>query len=167
MESAGGERVDQSYLAGYNVDSGELVRSFRPTFNGQIKALEALPNNRLAVGGEFTEVNGEKVNHFVILDATTGQIDRTWDLQIQRRNGDAVQVKTLLVQDGYLYIGGNFTHVKGNTSKAYAYSRGAARIKLSNARWIGTGARTSTVRSTALLPPRIIPLFTLRVTSLS
>ena len=132
VESAGGERVDQSYLAGYNVDSGELVRSFRPTFNGQIKALEALPNNRLAVGGEFTEVNGEKVNHFVILDATTGQIDRTWDLQIQRRNGDAAQVKTLLVQDGYLYIGGNFTHVKGNTSKAYAYSRGAARIKLSN-----------------------------------
>ena len=132
VESAGGERVNQSYLAGYNVDSGELVRSFRPTFNGQIKALEALPNNRLAVGGEFTEVNGEKVNHFVILDATTGQIDRTWDLQIQRRNGDAVQVKTLLVQDGYLYIGGNFTHVKGNTSKAYAYSRGAARIKLSN-----------------------------------
>ncbi|WP_424825054.1 fibrinogen-like YCDxxxxGGGW domain-containing protein [Rothia mucilaginosa] len=132
VESAGGERVDQSYLAGYNVDSGELVRSFRPTFNGQIKALEALPNNRLAVGGEFTEVNGEKVNHFVILDATTGQIDRTWDLQIQRRNGDAVQVKTLLVQDGYLYIGGNFTHVKGNTSSAYAYARGAARIKLSN-----------------------------------
>ena len=132
VESAGGERVDQSYLAGYNVDSGELVRSFRPTFNGQIKALEALPNNRLAVGGEFTEVNGEKVNHFVILDATTGQIDRTWDLQVQRRNGDAVQVKTLLVQDGYLYIGGNFTHVKGNTSKAYAYSRGAARFKLSN-----------------------------------
>ena len=41
-------------------------------------------------------------------------------------------MKTLLVQDGYLYIGGNFTHVKGNTSKAYAYSRGAARIKLSN-----------------------------------
>lgn len=132
VESAGGERVNQSFLAGYNVDSGELVRSFRPTFNGQIKALEALPNNRLAVGGEFTEVNGEKVNHFVILDATTGQIDRTWDLQIQRRNGDAVQVKTLLVQDGYLYIGGNFTHVKGNTSSAYAYARGAARIKLSN-----------------------------------
>lgn len=132
VESAGGERVDQSYLAGYNVDSGELVRSFRPTFNGQIKALEALPNNRLAVGGEFTEVNGEKVNHFVILDATTGQIDRTWDVQVQRRNGDAAQVKTLLVQDGYLYIGGNFTHVKGNTSKAYAYSRGAARINLSN-----------------------------------
>ena len=28
MESAGGERVDQSYLADYNVDSGEPVRSF-------------------------------------------------------------------------------------------------------------------------------------------
>jgi len=132
VESAGGGGGGQAAPGGVHVDSGELVRSFRPTFNGQIKALEALPNNRLAVGGEFTEVNGEKVNHFVILDATTGQIDRTWDLQVQRRNGDAVQVKTLLVQDGYLYIGGNFTHVKGNTSKAYAYSRGAARFKLSN-----------------------------------
>ena len=28
MESAGGERVDQPYLADYNVDSGEPVRSF-------------------------------------------------------------------------------------------------------------------------------------------
>ena len=38
-------------------------------------------------------MNGEKVNHFVILDATTGQIDRTWDVQVQRRNGAAAQVK--------------------------------------------------------------------------
>ena len=51
--------------------------------------------------------------------------------------------------------------------KAYAISRGAARIKLERREWIGTGARTSTVRSTALPLPRIIPLFTLRVTSLS
>ena len=74
----------------------------------------------------FTEVNGEKVNHFVILDATTGQIDRTWDVQVQRRNGDAAQVRNPAGAGRLLYIGGNFTHVKGNTSSSYAYARGAA-----------------------------------------
>ena len=132
VESANGERVNQQYLAGYNVDSGELVRSFAPKFNGQIKAIEALPGNRLAVGGEFTQVNGQPANHFVILNATTGEIDKTWDIQIERRSSAAAQVKTLQVQDGYLYIGGNFTHVKGNTSKNPAYARGGARIKLSD-----------------------------------
>lgn len=133
VESADGERVNQQYLAGFNVDTGDLVRSFAPTFNGQIKAVEALPDNRLAVGGEFTQVNGQAANHFVILNATTGEIDKTWDIQIERRSAGAVaQVKTLQVQDGYLYIGGNFTHVKGNTSKSLAYARGGARIKLSD-----------------------------------
>lgn len=65
--AATGEKVQQKFLAGYDVTTGELVRTFMPTFNGQIKALEALPNGTLAVGGEFTEVNGEKVAGLVIL----------------------------------------------------------------------------------------------------
>lgn len=132
VESAEGERVNQQYLAGYNVDSGELVRSFKPKFNGQIKAVEALPGNRLAVGGEFTKVNGQDANHFVILNATTGEIDKTWDIQIERRSTSPAQVKTLQLQNGYLYIGGNFTHVKGNTAKNLVYSRGATRIKVAD-----------------------------------
>ena len=43
-----------------------------------------------------------------------------------------VQIKTLHVRDGYLYIGGSFTHLKGQTSPTYAYARNLARIKLSN-----------------------------------
>ena len=132
LESAQGEKVTQANIAGFNVDSGDLVRSFKPTINGQIKALEALPGNRLAVGGEFTEVNGQKVNQFVVLDATTGQIDSAWNFEVQRRSASApAQVKTLQVQGDYLYIGGNFTHVKGKGSESHSYSRGAARIKLS------------------------------------
>ena len=49
LESAAGAHVDQSYLAGFNVNTGELVQTFKPKFNGQIKSLEALPNNKLAV----------------------------------------------------------------------------------------------------------------------
>ncbi|MDO5750325.1 MAG: fibrinogen-like YCDxxxxGGGW domain-containing protein [Rothia sp. (in: high G+C Gram-positive bacteria)] len=132
VESAAGARVDQANIAGYNVDSGELVTTFRPTVNGQVKSMVALPGNRLAIGGEFTRVNGVAVNHFAILDATSGSIDKSWDIQLERRGTTApVQVKSMQVQGDYLYIAGNFTHVKGHTSPNAAYSRGAARIKLS------------------------------------
>ena len=133
VESASGEKVDQAFLAAYEVGTGELRRSFRPSINGQVKSVEALPNGLLAVGGSFTRVNGENHNGFVLLDPKTGQVAKQWDIHVQSRISSLpVQVKTLHVRDGYLYLGGSFTHVKGNTSATYAYSRNLARIKLSN-----------------------------------
>lgn len=133
VESASGEKVDQAFLAAYEVGTGELRRSFRPSINGQVKSVEALPNGLLAVGGSFTKVNGENHNGFVLLDPKTGQVAEQWDIHVQSRISSLpVQVKTLHVRDGYLYLGGSFTHVKGNTSATYAYSRNLARIKLSN-----------------------------------
>ncbi|MDO4898063.1 MAG: fibrinogen-like YCDxxxxGGGW domain-containing protein [Rothia sp. (in: high G+C Gram-positive bacteria)] len=131
--SANGETVDQAFIAGYDVNSAELVRSFRPTFNGQIKALEALPNGLLAVGGEFTEVNGQPANGFVILNPETGETDTSlgWDVN-NRITGGVPVVKTIQVQGNYVYIGGAFTHVKGSTSSYYAYSRNAARYSLTD-----------------------------------
>lgn len=54
VESASGEKVDQAFLAAYEVGTGELRRSFRPSINGQVKSVEALPNGLLAVGGTLT-----------------------------------------------------------------------------------------------------------------
>ncbi|GAA1746365.1 hypothetical protein GCM10009794_09530 [Rothia terrae] len=131
LNSKSGETVEQSYLAGYDVNTSELVRSFMPKLNGQVKALQALPNGKLAVGGDFTEVNGEHVNNFVVLDPTTGAIDKTWNWDIANRTtGGVTQVKAMTVQGDYLYIAGNFTHVKGNTSDVYTFSRNAARFNL-------------------------------------
>ena len=59
VESASGEKVEQAFLAGYEVGTGELRRSFRPKINGQVKSVDALPNGLLAVGGSFNQVNGE------------------------------------------------------------------------------------------------------------
>ena len=133
VESASGEKVDQAFLAAYEVGTGELRRSFRPSINGQVKSVEALPNGLLAVGGTFDTVNGENHNGFVLLDPKTGQVAKQWDIHVQSRISSLpVQVKTLHVRDGYLYLGGSFTHLKGNTSPTYAYSRNLARIKLSN-----------------------------------
>lgn len=92
-----GERVNQKFLTGYDVNTGELVRTFMPTFNDQVKALEALPNGLLAVGGEFTQVNGQSANGFVLLNPTTGEIDTNWGIQIENRlaGGSPVAVKSL------------------------------------------------------------------------
>ncbi len=133
LVSRSGETVDQRFLAGFNVKDGQLVRSFMPKFNGQIKALEGLSNGKLAVGGEFTQVNGEDVTGFVVLDPVTGEIDRTFDWKVENRlASDVARVRTIQEANGYLYIGGAFTHVKGNTSSAFEYSRNAARFNMSN-----------------------------------
>ena len=60
LESSSGEKVHQSNIAAFDPVTGELRRDFKLTVDGQVKAVEALPNNRLAVGGNFTLVNGEK-----------------------------------------------------------------------------------------------------------
>ena len=67
LESSTGERVAQSNIAAFDPETGELRRDFKLTVNGQVKAVEALPNNRLAVGGAFTLVNGKKHESFVVL----------------------------------------------------------------------------------------------------
>lgn len=131
--SASGETVDQAFLAGYDVNTSELVRSFRPTFNGQIKAVEGLSNGKLAVGGEFTKVNGEDVSGFVVLDPVTGAIDKTYKWSTENRLAtETTRVKTIQEINGYLYIGGAFTHVTGNTSTSPVYARNAARFKMSD-----------------------------------
>ncbi|MEX3611250.1 fibrinogen-like YCDxxxxGGGW domain-containing protein [Rothia sp. LK2588] len=131
--SASGEVVNQAFLAGYDVKTGELVRTFTPTFNGQVKAVEGLSNGKLAVGGEFSTVNGEPAAGFVVLDPVTGEIDRTFDWKIENRLVSGTpQVKSIQEINGYLYIGGAFTHVKGNTSATYTYARSAARFRMDN-----------------------------------
>ncbi|MEX5270613.1 fibrinogen-like YCDxxxxGGGW domain-containing protein [Kocuria sabuli] len=129
---AGTGRVAQSYLAAFDVNTGELRTDFRPVFDGQVKALAELPNNRLAVGGRFSTVNGVSTPGFVVLDATTGKVDTAWKLKVENllTNG-VLQVRALDVQGDWLYLGGAFTHVSGGTETNRLYARGGARVKIS------------------------------------
>lgn len=129
-----GEKVAQKFLTGYDVNSGELVRTFMPKFNGQVKSLEALPNGLLAVGGEFTKVNDQPVAGLVLLDPATGAINNDWKWTIENRlsGGSPVQVKSLDVQGDYLYVAGSFTHTTSANNKYYVYARNALRFKLTD-----------------------------------
>lgn len=132
LESSSGEKVRQSNIAAFDPETGELRRDFKLTVNGQVKAVEALPNNRLAIGGAFTEVNGEEHKSFVVVDATTGEIAPEWaQVKVEDRiRTEVMTVKTIHRQGDYVYIGGTFTHVYESDKAGAAYSRNIARFKL-------------------------------------
>lgn len=140
QKSAGGSNAQpQSYLAAFQRDTAEYVPTFHPTFNNQIKALAALPGNRLAVGGFFTQVNGRNVAGLVVLNATTGEIDPTFTGRLSNAlSGGIPVVRTLDVQGDWLYVGGVFTHSTGGSSSTQNYTRGAARFTVTNGTPDGT-----------------------------
>ena len=79
--ATGADKVAQPYLAAFNATTGDYIRSFRPVLNNQVKSLAALPDGRLAVGGEFTSVGGAARAGLVVVNPTTGALDTTLDDQ--------------------------------------------------------------------------------------
>ena len=99
-------------------------------FNNQVKDLVELPDGKLLAVGDFTKVNGETHVGTVLIDAATGQIDPSWDLQIRNGNASVVTVKAAKVVGEHIYLAGAFTHLTGNGSSS-VYARNGARLDLS------------------------------------
>ncbi|WBU38829.1 fibrinogen-like YCDxxxxGGGW domain-containing protein [Homoserinibacter sp. YIM 151385] len=128
---AGADRVEQRYLAAFDVDTGEFKPGFRPVLNEQVKALAALPDGRLAVGGAFTQVNGQARSPFVILDPATGATSTGWQLDVQHRNtGGVASVRGMSIEGDWLYLSGAFTHwVRPNGQAASAWNGGRVNVR--------------------------------------
>ena len=124
-----GTEIPSRGLAAFNVDSGDFTgQTF--DFNAQVKALLALPDGRLLAAGDFTRVNGETHVGTVVIDPSTGQVDPAWDLSIKNAlRGGTVSVRAVDYYDGYVYLGGVFTHLSGSGSSS-VYGRNAARVSL-------------------------------------
>ena len=135
QDSKGTGLLAQSYLAAFDVKTGALIPDFRPVFNQQVKALATLPDGRIVAGGDFSTVNGVAENGLVVLDPTTGAIDKTFTGRLinglSSSGGQAV-VRSLDVQGSWLYVGGSFTHATGGTSTAQIYSRSAVRMSVTD-----------------------------------
>lgn len=131
--ASGANQVSQSYLAAFNRDTGEWISSFRPTLDNQVKSLAALPGNRLAVGGNFTKVNGQDRAGLAVLDAASGNLDSAFTgTLVNRLTGGVTFVRSMDVQDGWLYVGGSFTHAIGGTATSEVYLRGGARLSVAD-----------------------------------
>ena len=123
--ATGADKVAQPYLAAFNATTGDFISSFRPVLNNQVKALAALPDGRLAVGGEFTSYGGAARAGLVVINPSTGAADPAWTTNVENRvSGGKVSVRGLDVGGGYLYATGAFTHFVRGTSAAYAKNGG-------------------------------------------
>jgi hypothetical protein len=130
--ATGADKVAQPYLAAFNATTGDFISGFRPVLNNQVKALTALPNGKLAVGGEFTSAGGTARSGLVVVDPTTGALDSSWTTNVENRTkSGTVSVRGLDTDGTYLYATGSFTHFVRGT--AVAYAKGGARLA------VGTG----------------------------
>jgi trimeric autotransporter adhesin len=131
---AGAGQVQQSYLAAFDVNTGEWLSDFRPTLNGQVKDLITLPNGRILAGGEFTQANGTTAVGVVALDPVTGAVDPSFTVAMENRlsGGSAVEVRAFDIQGDWLYLGGRFTHLAGGTRATPVYARMAARVAVAD-----------------------------------
>ncbi|WP_175954806.1 fibrinogen-like YCDxxxxGGGW domain-containing protein [Schaalia sp. Marseille-Q2122] len=117
-------------LAAFNATTGEWISDFGATFNDQVKALVAMPDGNLLVGGDFTTVNGQRHSGTVLLDSRTGNPISTWDLQIDNRlRRGVVSVRSIVRSGDHIYFGGTFTHLNGRGVKN-VYARAAGRVDL-------------------------------------
>lgn len=102
--------INQSGLASYNLTTGLIDTSFRPTFNGSVTAVEASPDGtKLFVGGSFNTVGGVTKQKVASLNLTTGAPLSTFGFANVTNN----QVQSLAATNNTVYVGGRYTRVNG------------------------------------------------------
>ncbi|HEY8482299.1 MAG TPA: PKD domain-containing protein [Spirillospora sp.] len=118
VKEPGGNKptLTRNRLFAFDAATGAIDPDFTPDLNkGEASALLAAPDGRsLYVGGNFSEINGER--HFVLarLDARTGAPITSFDPQLSAR------VRDLRLAGGRLYVAGTFATVDGVSRPALA-----------------------------------------------
>lgn len=103
--------VNQPYLLAYNLNTGLIDTTFRPTFGGGgVTAVEATPDGtKLFVAGSFNTVGGVARQKVASLDLTTGAPISTFAFT-QSTNNPAT---ALAATNSTLYVGGRFSRING------------------------------------------------------
>jgi PKD repeat protein len=107
--TGGGATVNQRYLASYNLNTGLIDTTFRPTFGGGgVNAVEASPDGtKLYVAGAFNTVNGVTRRKIASINPTTGAPVAGFTANA------SAQATALAATNTTVYAGGNFTSVNG------------------------------------------------------
>ncbi len=100
-----GQEFDQSFLAAFDLDTGEWISSFRPELDNAVYTITSTPDGRLLVGGEMT-------GGIVAIDPTTGATLPGFDTNITNSWGTPAVFDIELVGN-QLYAGGTFANAQG------------------------------------------------------
>ena len=116
--AAGQNTVSQPYLMAYDIRTGEMINSFRPTLNGQVLGLAASEDgSRIYAVGDFTTVNGSNKYRIVALNTSDGSVIQSFS------PGFNARVRAIAVSGDTIYVGGIFTQVKTFTRTRLAALR--------------------------------------------
>ena len=105
--------VNRYRIAALDPDTGEVIRSFNPTFNYRARTM-VLVDNTLYVGGGFGQSSGNSRTRLAAFDATTGAL-LNWAPSADR------EVMSLTYAAGRIIAGGQFLTLNGED----AYGMGA------------------------------------------
>lgn len=101
----GVDTVPRTNFLAYRLETGELVTTFAPSFNAQVRVVSASPDGRrLYVGGDFTEVDGRPRRYLAAFDVATGAL-----LPFAPPVG--YHIWTIAHSSTAVYVGGNFQAV--------------------------------------------------------
>jgi len=105
----GGTTVNQRFLAAYNINTGQVDTTFRPTFSGGgVNAVEASPDGtKLYIAGSFNTVNGVTKRKIASINPTTGAPVAGFTANA------GAQATALAVTNTTVYAGGQFSTVNG------------------------------------------------------
>lgn len=128
----GANRVEQRFIAAFDVSTGQYIPSFTPTLNNPVKTMTALPDGRLAIGGQFSTVNGEQQASLAFLDPNNGELSGD-QVTVENRNaGGMGTLRNLKTEGDYLYLAGSFTHLTKRGSNTTAGAWNGGRVNLNN-----------------------------------
>ncbi len=136
QNAAGTTKVSQPYLAAFDIDTGNWISSFRPVLDGMVWDIQGLPDGSIAVAGDFASINGAAgTAALAAVDPASGSVVPGFRASVEYRSSFArPRVRALDVQDGWLYLGGTFTHVTGGSSPVTAHLVKAGRVRVSDGR---------------------------------
>ncbi|OFE14962.1 hypothetical protein BA895_07375 [Humibacillus sp. DSM 29435] len=116
-----GAVVNQKSLAAYNLDTGLIDTSFRPTIaGGQVNTVEVSPDGtKLYIAGAFKTINGVSKKNIALLNPTTGAPVTSFTATPNS------SVDALAATNSTLYVGGRFKTINNVPMVGLAAVNGA------------------------------------------
>ncbi len=119
----------QRYVASFNLTTGLVDASFRPTFDGAVNAIEASPDGtKLYVAGRFNTVSGVTKRKVASINPTTGATVTGFTANANAA-GTALEATNTT-----LYIGGQFTAINNVARVGLTAVNGTTGTNLTNFR---------------------------------